>query len=320
MSETITTLTQYNPLEMALAAWLDAKSKRSGSAKTLTAYREAITSFRATLRAAGLDLDADGRAVALLAQGWAGQPFGDDKDRLIEPATYNQRLAILSSFYRYAIKQGLLEHNPITRVDRRSVEGYAHALPLDYAELKAKLAAIDRRELVGQRDYAILAVALQTGRRLSEVAALVRGDLKLGANGKITVTWQRAKGGKVTVDTLPVAVSKALIEWLGAYYKAEIGKLVASTPIWVSLSRRNPGAAITIQTVADICERRLGVSKVHSLRHTFARAMEDSGAKVSDIQARLGHTSLATTGRYLAALRRADNAHADKLAELFGIE
>ena len=41
---------------------------------------------------------------------------------------------------------------------------------------------------------------------------------------------------------------------------------------------------------------------MHALRHTFAKAMEDSGAKVSKIQARLGHSILATMGRYLAAL------------------
>ncbi len=59
---------------------------------------------------------------------------------------------------------------------------------------------------------------------------------------------------------------------------------------------------------------------MHALRHTFAKAMEDSGAKVSEIQARLGHSSLATTGRYLAALSQADNAHTDALVGLFGIE
>lgn len=48
--------------------------------------------------------------------------------------------------------------------------------------------------------------------------------------------------------------------------------------------------------------------------------MEDAGAKVSVIQSRLDHTSLATTGRYLAALRQAENEHADALSRLFGIE
>lgn len=48
--------------------------------------------------------------------------------------------------------------------------------------------------------------------------------------------------------------------------------------------------------------------------------MEDAVAKVLEIQARLGHSSLATTGRFLAALRRAENPHADAVASLFGIE
>jgi integrase len=50
------------------------------------------------------------------------------------------------------------------------------------------------------------------------------------------------------------------------------------------------------------------------------RALEDAGAKVSEIQARLGHESLATTGRYLAALRPDENPHADALAALFGLD
>jgi integrase len=48
--------------------------------------------------------------------------------------------------------------------------------------------------------------------------------------------------------------------------------------------------------------------------------MEQIGAPVSEIQARLGHKSLATTGRYLASLKRAENRHGDQLAALFGIE
>jgi hypothetical protein len=47
--------------------------------------------------------------------------------------------------------------------------------------------------------------------------------------------------------------------------------------------------------------------------------MEDAGAKVSDIQGRLGHSSLATTGRYLAALRSAENPHGEKVADLLGL-
>jgi integrase len=64
---------------------------------------------------------------------------------------------------------------------------------------------------------------------------------------------------------------------------------------------------------------------VHALRHTFARAIKDAGAKVFEIQARLGHDSLATTGRYLAGrylatLHLANNPHAGRLVALFGLD
>jgi hypothetical protein len=48
--------------------------------------------------------------------------------------------------------------------------------------------------------------------------------------------------------------------------------------------------------------------------------MEEAGAKVSEIQSRLGHSNLATTGRYLASLRSADNQHAEVLASMFGMD
>ena len=162
-------------------------------------------------------------------------------------------------------------------------------------------------------------MALTTGRRLSELAGLRWGDLRV-AGQRVVLTWRRAKGGKVLSDRLPVSVTNAVLDYLHAVYGSELDGLPAEAPVWVSLSSRNRNQALGIQTIADICEKRLGASKVHSLRHTFARMMEDASAKVSDIQARLGHDSLATTGRYLAALRQAENPHADDLAAKLGVE
>jgi len=86
----------------------------------------------------------------------------------VSPATYNQRLAVLSSFYRYAKKLGLLTgENPIDRVARRGVQAYASAVPIDKAALRQRLKAIARTDGAGQRDYAMLAIYVNTGRRLS---------------------------------------------------------------------------------------------------------------------------------------------------------
>jgi integrase len=298
-------------LDLAIAAWLAAKFRRSGSEHTRRAYSDTLASFRVAIVANGFDLDGNPQAVALAAQGWAG--LGDPA-----PATFNRRLAVLSSFYAFAIKRGVFFHNPIDLVDRAYVELYGQARALDPAELRERLAAIDRSDLAGARDFALLALYLQTGRRLAEILSLRWGDLEV-RGGRVTIHVRRAKGGKQMSDLLPVGVGQALLAWLRLFYGADLEGLAEDTPLWVNLARNGRGQPLTSRGVAGICLARLGTSKIHSLRHTFAHAMEAAGAKVSDIQARLGHASLATTGRYLAALKRAENAQADVIAELFGL-
>ncbi|MEN9935966.1 MAG: hypothetical protein RLZZ387_2545, partial [Chloroflexota bacterium] len=296
-----------------IRAWLEAKSGRTGSAKTERAYMDTLANFRAALAAAGLDLDAGSAQVALVAQAWAAA--GDPA-----PSTHNQRLAIVSSFYTFAERRGLfVGGNPIRLVDRRPVQAYASAEPLSGVLVEQRLRAIDRGTLVGKRDYALLAVFLQTGRRLSEVAALKWRDITL-TDERVTLVFRHAKGGKMFRDTLPRATSVALLHWLHTLHGPALGDLAHDTPLWVSLSRNGTaGHELSRRAIARICEERVGTSKVHALRHTFARAMETAGAKVSDIQARLGHASMATTGQYLAALRAAENPYGEALEVMFGM-
>jgi integrase/recombinase XerC len=302
-----------SPIALALVAWLEAKRKRSNSKYTERDYVAIMSSFQAALAQVGLDLDSDPTAVAMVAQAWAGQ--GETK--YLAAASHNKRLGVISSFYTFARKRGLLViDNPIQRVDRRPVQDYAKADALTPDEVRSGLEAIDRSDLAGKRDYVVLSVALITGRRLSEIAGLRWGDVRLGRNNAVTLQF-KAKGAKIMRDALPGAVSRTLIDYLQAVYERDVRSLPADAPLWVSLSRQNYGAALHSNWLERIARRRLAVN-FHALRHTFARTLEDAGAKVSDIQARLGHESLNTTGRYLAALRRAENPLADKLASMFG--
>lgn len=294
-----------------VAAWLDAKHHRSGSEKTRRAYDDTLTSFRAALAAAGLTLDGPPPLVALAAQAWAGR---DEP----APATFNQRLAILSSFYGYAGKHRVLEQNPITTVERRTVQPYAGAEALSPGGVRAQLAVLKAGGTLDElRDYAVLYVALTTGRRVNELAALRWRDVRLEGE-RVTLTFPHAKGGKTMRDTLAAPVAKALLGYLHALYGPQLGVLAPDAAIWASCST-NPskGDALTARSLQRISQARLGVH-FHGLRHSFARAMEDAGGKVSEIQNRLGHSSLQTTGRYLAALRSSENTHAEALADLFG--
>jgi integrase/recombinase XerC len=304
-------------LELAVEAWLDAKFHMSTSEKTRQAYTQTIQQFRALLQGQGLDLDGDPSNVALIAQAFAGFSA---RGKQVKPTTYNQRLSILSSFYAYARKRKVLSSNPIDALERAKVQEYAQAQALDGEMVREALQAIDQSTLRGARDYAILSVFLQTGRRALEVATLKWKHVSIHKE-KARLTFEHAKGGEVMQDELPMRVTNALVRWLHRWYGADLGKLPPDAPLWVSLAHdASYGQPLGYQSINALCKKYLGTSKVHATRHTWAHSMEQLGASISEIQARLGHKSLATTGRYLASLRRAENRKAEELATLFGIE
>lgn len=310
------------PLDLAIAAWLDAKRGRSGSAATAIAYESAIAEARAQLGAVGLDLDGEPRAVALVLQRWAGQRRGAGA---VAPATYNQRLAIVSSFYTFARRRGLIAvDNPAALVERRPVQSYAGAEALRPADVRRRMAAIDRAELAGRRDYALLTIALSTGRRVAEIAGMRWAHVHLDGD-RVRLNFPRTKGGKTIADVLPAPVARALLAYLAELYGQALGDLPSDAPIWPRLDRAGQRWAaatgynpLSARSLENICRAQLGIN-FHGLRHTFARSMEDTGAKVSDIQSRLGHSSLQTTGRYLAALHQTENPHGEQLAALLGL-
>jgi site-specific recombinase XerD len=312
-------------IDHIITLWLESKKRRTGSDGTKEMYEYAIQRFREMLKIVHLDLDSDPIAVSLGAQRWASMNLQNGQQgNTVSEATFNQRLAILSSFYRFARKRRfLMIENPIEMLDRSKIEAYAHAKAMEREEVKEGLSKIDRTSIEGKRDYALLSVTLHTGRRAAEIASLQWQHLKVKQVKKRTVVvlyFARLKGGKTRTDELEVETSSALLDYLHAFYGAQLGRLDPDKPIWVSLATNTRGNQLTTRSLEYICEKYFGEGKFHMLRSTFAVAMEEAGAKVSDIQYRLAHESLTTTGRYLAKLQSSKNAHAGKLEEMFGIK
>jgi len=325
MDTSVSTIVRSTDLDVIMLGWFH---EHAQSARTQHAYMTTLAQFRAWLAQHGLDLDCCEDAqivqISLLAQAFASSSVTPGQQ--IQPSTINLRLAILSSFYEYARGKKLVRENPIDGVKRAKVQAYASARALDDETTQDAFARIDRETIKGKRDYALLALALLTGRRLQEVATLQLQHLTL-RKGKITVSFEHCKGNEQMRDTLPAPVSSALLTWLHAFYgpSLAIGRPHDERPVWVSLanggrSGKSYGQQLGIQAIADVCQKYLGTSKVHTMRHTFAHTMEAAGASVSEIQARLGHKSLATTGRYLAQLKQDENKHGDTIAAMLGIQ
>jgi len=303
-------------LEQAIAAWLDEKHGRSESAKTRHAYDATLQLFQMTLQGVGLDLDSDPALIAPLAQGWAGQSVRPG--HTVTPSTYNQRLAIISSFYEYAIRHGVIPYNPVERVKRRVVRSKNAAHPIAGSRVKSGLQQIDRSTTEGLRDYALLSVALATGRRISEIAGLRYKHLRREGNTCL-VEFERCKGNKHFTNRLEAKTTTALYAYLETIYPGQLFTLQGDAPIWISFSPRNRGAAIGTRMLSNICKTYLGTSKFHATRHTWAVTMNKRGARLTDISKGLGHSNFKITSDYLDELTGYENVYATQLEEEFGI-
>lgn len=331
------------PLDYLILLWLHEQA----SPRTRREYAATLTDFRAALSSVGLDLDAgDHNKLAQAAQVWSKRPNRMRGREGGEPsvATTARRYAIVSSFYRFAIRQGMqewkrdrrtgevyrdeIEANPLRKVKRPRVKRYAEAQPIEQHELITRLRRIDRATIRGKRDYALLSVALTTGRRIAELQGMTRGSLTFGRDRRVTVRFP-AKGGQVMRDRLGDKTSAALLDYLRvAHQTDDPATLPASAPVWLTFSRASAWIraqhddqlqAMSTSGIRRVFEKWLDTSKAHVTRHSFAPLMEQAGASLTDIQARLGHASAKTTSDYLNSLKSADNPFVDRLEALLGL-
>jgi site-specific recombinase XerD len=286
-------------INQAIMGWLD--EKRADSERTADAYQDTLNDFREMLHKAGLDLDSEPAIIAPLAQGWARARKHDGEiipGETVTPTTFNQRRSIVSSFYKYALTYEVLQYNPMERVKRQKLGKKDAARHLASGTIKSGLAQIDRSTPEGKRDFALLSVALATGRRASEIVGLRYKHLHRDGNTCV-VDFDNCKGKKSFTNRLEAKTTRALYTYLEAVYPGQLLTLPGDAPIWISFSDRNKGQAIGTRTLSNICEAYLGSSKTHAPRHTLAVTMHNKGAKITDISKALGHSSIAITSDYL---------------------
>ncbi len=315
---------QVERLQMLIVEWLHEKYRQTQSTKTRDTYATLLAQYRSALQRQGLDLDRVDCLPQLVTTARGFSTFSA-RGKEVAIATSNLRLAVLSSFYEFAQRNDLLEINPIDKIKRGKTQRYQGAHALQPEIVQARLRSIDTETLDGKRDRALLLVYLQTCRRLSEVASLlwrnVQIELQESHQGQsqevVTLTFERCKGGKSMIDRLPAGVSQILLTWLRSYYTEALPP-TPNAPLWVALAAggrngKNRGNQLGNQAIADICQKYLGTSKVHTTRHTGTLVRLKAGATVQDIKKQLGHDSLATTDYYIEVLLHEPDAYADQV-------
>ena len=174
--------------------------------------------------------------------------------------------------------------------------------PLNAAQIKALLAACDRRSWVGRRDYAMMMLLWRLGMRAGEVARLGLDDIDWRA-AEIVVS---GKGPKIECLPLPADVGEAVAAWLrrGRPGTAQGRSVFVRV---VAPHRELTSTGVTQAVFAAGQRAGLGCVHAHRLRHSAASAMMAAGATLPEIGQVLRHRRLLTTSIYakidIAALR-----------------
>ena len=113
------------------------------------------------------------------------------------------------------------------------------------------------------------------------------------------MTVLRGKGGKRRTIGLDPGAFAVVERWLDARAKRRIS---GRAPLICTLHGK-PVESAYVRALMPRLARRAGIEKrvhAHGLRHTHAAELALEGQPMNLIQAQLGHSSLATTNRYLA--------------------
>lgn len=201
-----------------------------------------------------------------------------------------RKLAALRTFFRYLVREGVLETNPgeLVGTPRRD-KSLPKTLSVD--EAFALMEGGEGDDLLALRDRAIVETLYSCGLRVSELTGLdVRGlDLEQG------LVRVAGKGRKERIVPVGSKACTALRDYLDAR-----GNPAQEAPLFLN----HRGGRLTPRSVERNLKRQLlqgGLIKnatPHSLRHSFATHLLDGGADLRAIQELLGHASLSTTQRY----------------------
>jgi site-specific recombinase XerD len=145
------------------------------------------------------------------------------------------------------------------------------------------------------RHRSILMALYSTGMRRSELCHLRVEDID---SQRMVVRIRNGKGGK----DREVPLSPILLDQLRTYYRSLKHK---TRWVFPSLQSRHGGEPMTDKAIWHVCEtaaRRAGIAKhvhPHTLRHSFATHLMESGAELPMLQVLLGHADPRDTMIYV---------------------
>jgi len=209
-----------------------------------------------------------------------------------------RKLAALRTFFQFLIREGVVEMNPAKLVSTPRLE---KKLP-NHLSVEDAVRFIETPDVttdLGKRDRAILEMLYGTGVRVSE---LVKLDLR-DADLKNRTVRVKGKRRKERIVPFGEPALHALLGWLTVRH-VFLNNAPPAERDAEAMFLNYQGTRITTRSVGRMVDKYIkicaGIHDIspHSLRHSFATHLLDSGADLRDIQELLGHARLSTTQIY----------------------
>ena len=259
------------------------------SEKTIVAYGTDLREFEGYLKKNSVEADFT-KVDSNRIRGWVISLMDEDG---CSPASVSRKLSSLRSFYRFLLRKGLVEVNPMLKIvgPKKKKPLPSFVREEDMNRLLDEIPFDDGFE--GWRDRMILEVFYATGIRLSELIGLNDVDVDISAR-LIKVKGKRNKQrlipfGDELMEDLLIYIKvrdEACLKEAEAFFVRKDGKRMYPMQVY-RLVRRNLSKVVALKKRSP-----------HVLRHTFATAMLNGNAELRAVKELLGHENLATTEIY----------------------
>ncbi len=275
------------------------KYERNVSKHTYRNYKSDLKQFCDHISPPGPDGKPVGAAVTdidhITIREWMSRLHSEDKKK----TSIARKLASLRTFFQFLVREGKLEVNPARLVATPRIE---RKLPT-HLTMEDAIRFIETPDLetdLGKRDRAILEFIYATGLRVGELVSLNLRDIDFKEK-LVRVTGKRKKQrilpfGEPALQSLMYYLNESRPIFLDNCPPAERDERA------VFLNYQ--GTRITTRSVGRMVDKYIkkcsDIKNIspHSLRHSFATHLLDSGADLRDIQELLGHARLSTTQIY----------------------
>ena len=214
------------------------------------------------------------------------------KDELVTSRTRAHLVSVLKSFYKYLLKNKIIETNVMDKISITKFTKKLHFFA-SYKQIETLQQLPPNPSDKDIRLNAIIELLFSSGIRISELCNILISDLDFN-NFEFRVI---GKGNKERLVPFGRFAKDAIEEWLKVrnnfkpdcenLFVNRFGNKLSTRAVEIDLAKR-----------AQAMNLPLGITP-HKLRHSFATEMIAGGADLRVVQELLGHSSLGVTQVYL---------------------